>query len=183
MPNPVNSNDPRSYIRNVGVDWQYLAVAVDATINIPGIQQPGPGPAPSTSVGKAVTWVGAGTSTYGNDNDDNFIVGLGVAGNPVAGILVRVDPDGLGTLLYKGTGIEALANKTSPPLVGGLVAVDGTGQVQASTAAANANAKCMNFAPSLNQAIFTHPQGTITPPTTNQQTGSIEYCQISLSGS
>lgn len=181
MPNPVNSNDPRSYIRNVGVDWQYLAVAVDSTINIPTIQSVGPGPAPSTSVGKAVTWAGAGTSTYGNDNDDNFIVGLGASGDPVAGILIRVDPDGLGTILYKGTGIEALALRTGPPLVGGLVAVDGTGQVTASTAAKCANARCMNFAPSLNQAIFTHPQGTISPPTANQQTGSVEYCQISLS--
>jgi len=182
MPNPLNPNqDPRSYIRNYGVDVQYFSVAFDNTITRPGIQTPGPGPGPvSPQLGAAVTWVGAGTSTYGNDTASNFICGLGSAGNPVAGIVIHVDPDGFGTIAYKGT-VAALANRTNPPLVQGLVGVDGTGQVQASTAAANANAKCMSFEIEPSFAVFQHVQGTITPPTTNQQSGSVEYCLFNLS--
>lgn len=184
MPNPLNPNsDPRSYIRNYGVDVQYLSVAFDNTIQRPGIQTPGPGPGPvSPQLGAAVTWVGAGTSTYGNDTASNWIVGLGSANQPVAGIVIHVDPDGFGSIAYKGN-VAALANKNNPPLIGGLVAVDGTGQVQAAsnTAGNCANAKCMSFETEPAFAVYTHPQGTITPPTTNQQSGSVEYCEFLLS--
>ena len=173
-----SSLDPRGYIRNVNVGALALAVQVDSTINVPGIQTPGPGPGVSTSVGLAVTWVG--NSTYSSDNDQ-MVVGLGNSGDPMIGVLLHVDPDGMGSIYYKGI-VEAIPSASNPPLLNLTVAVDGAGKVIAAspTAAKNANARCIGFDKSVNQAIYVHQQGNISPPTTNVQQGSVEYCQVEL---
>lgn len=173
----MSSVDPRANVRNVGVGILTLAVQVDSTINVPTIQTPGPGPNVSTDIGAAVTWVGP--STYASDSD-NYVVGKGNAGDPFIGIITHVDPDGFGTIAYKGI-VEVLPSASQPPLLNNLVGVDGGGKVMAATAAKNANARCLGFAPSIDQALFVHPTGTISPPTTNQQSGSVEYCVVELS--
>jgi len=159
-----------------------MAVQFDASINLPSITN-GNNLSVSTDMGVAVAWTSTTSYSGSGSPTGNIQVGKGVSGNPIAGQVIRVDPDGFGAIINKGL-IEVLANSANAPIPGGLCAVDGAGKViaAAATAATCANARCIGYASSVNQGIFTHQTGTITPPTANVQSANQpEVCVIELS--
>lgn len=155
-------SNPRANVRFSNVNRHYTAVQFDSSVNLPSITN-GNNLSVSTDQNAVVTQVG--TATYANDNG-SILVGKGSSGDPIYGQIVRVDPDGFGSVQDQGY-IEALCDSTvSPtPAVNDLCAVNGAGKVIRSTAAKNANAKCVGYADSVNLNIFQHQQGTISPPT------------------
>jgi len=117
--------DPRFNFSFLRIDAEDVSVACDGTIGLPVVGIQGYVPSMSPQLHAAVALVNAGAATP--------TVGLGAAGNPLAGELMVVEPDGACTVQHEGY-MYLPYNTTTPPVVGGFVAVDGTGKVQAAAA-------------------------------------------------
>lgn len=157
--------DPRLRISFMNVTGPEATFQTDTTIDLPVFSN-GQNLSVSKSLSSAVTCTS--TSTYASPNDDSITVGYGVAGNRVLGQVLTVAPEGYATVQLRGFAYFSV-NQSNPPVVNGLCAVDGNGNVQAASAAANANAVCLGFVYNHSQEAFTHLSGNLSVPTSTAQ--------------
>lgn len=125
-------SDPRLNFFYDEDDAHMTSVPADGTINLPTLVAGGY--VPSTAFGLAVAFVQAGQTAPQ--------IGLGAAGNEVAGIIKQVESDGSVTIQDRGIALVPFVVGT-PPTLNNPVGVDGTGKVQLQ--AGNKKAVCIGY--------------------------------------